>query len=522
MPQSQSRKFSRSKAFLRVEEKSFLIPMGELELFHYMIDQIGDQVMVIHKGGRIVFANQAAIRKYGYSSGELIGKSIVELLHEKMTAEGWRKRYFNEVKKKRKPVSYVIDRLGRSGEVYTVDVTAVYMPYKSEEYVLSVARDITEKMILQKELEESEYRYRLLSEQAVDGTLLVDPKGVVLYANNAAGLLFRCHASKLVGSTFLEYIHREFQKKAFECFKGVTRGQLAICDDIDIVTTDGNVIPAEFTASPVYRDDEIGQVHMIIRNVTRRKELEHLQVESEKMKALQNFIAGTAKEIQQPLKGILEHSHRLVEKYKDMYFEYIGYKEFKDIMTTLAAMRDRVRCCFDTTNRLLDINKRKINLRENYCHVNAVIKESIAGLQHSLEASGIKCDLRLSAGLPLAAIGAFELNQAITNILTNAIQAMPRGGEIRVRTMRQNNDGRVRIDCRDDGLGIPPEALPHVFEPFFTTKHRGLERSSGLGLSIVYSLIKARHGDIVIKSKLRQGTLVQIYLPVYKVRKKTQ
>ncbi len=494
--------------------------MGELELFHYMIDQIGDEVLVIHKDGHIAFANQAAIRKYGYSNGELIGKPIVELLREKMTAPDWRKRYFNEVKRKRTPVSYVIDRVGRNGKVYTVDVTAVYMPYKSEDYVLSVSRDITEKMALQKELQESEYRYRLLSEQAVDGTLLVDRKGVIVYANNAAGRLFRCNPSDLVGVTFLKYIHKEFQKKSLECFQGVTRGQLAICDDIDIVTSNGNVIPAEFTASPVYRDDEIGQVHMIIRNVTRRKEMEHLQVESEKMKALQSFIAGTTKEIQQPLKGILEHSHHLVEKYKDMYFEYIGYKEFKDIMTTLAAMRDQVKSCFNTTNQLLDINRRRTNLKENHCCVNTVIKESIAGLQHSLEASGITCDLRLSSDLPLAAIGALEFNQVITNILTNAIQAMPRGGEIRVRTVYQNKDGRIRIECHDDGFGIPSEALPHIFEPFFTTKHRGLDRSAGLGLAIVYSLLKTCHGDIVIKSKLRQGTLVQIHLPACKKRAK--
>lgn len=490
--------------------------MGELELFHYMIDQIGDEVLVIHKDGHIAFANQAAIRKYGYAREELVGKSITGLLHERMTAQAWRKRYFNEVKRKRKPVSYVIDRVGRNGRVYIVDVTAVYMPYKSEEYVLSVARDITEKMALQKELQESEYRYRLLSEQAVDGTLMVDRRGVILYANNAAGRLLRCAPSDLVGATFLKYIHKDFQKRSFECFKGVTRGQLAICDDINAVAADGTVIPAEFTASPVYRDDEIGQVHMIIRNVTRRKEMEHLQVETEKMKALQSFIAGTTKEIQQPLKGILEHSHHLVEKYKNMYFEYIGYKEFKDIMTTLEAMRDQVKSCFNTTNRLLDINRRKTHLTENHCCVNAVIKESIAALRHSLEASGITCDLRLSTDLPPAAIGALEFNQVITNILTNAIQAMPRGGEIRVRTVHQDKDGRVRIDCRDDGLGIPSEALPHIFEPFFTTKHRGLERSSGLGLAIVYALLKDCHGDIVIKSKLRQGTLVQMYLPVYK------
>jgi len=122
--------------------------------------------------------------------------------------------------------------------------------------------------------------------------------------------------------------------------------------------------------------------------------------------------------------------------------------------------------------------------------------------------------------LPLVAIGPLEFNQVMTVILTNAIQALPGGGDIYLNTSYRKNEKRVRVECRDDGMGIPPEALPRIFEAFFTTKNRGLEKSSGLGLAIAYSIMKAFQGDVVVKSKLRRGTLVQVFLPVYNNHKR--
>jgi len=75
-------------------------------------------------------------------------------------------------------------------------------------------------------------------------------------------------------------------------------------------------------------------------------------------------------------------------------------------------------------------------------------------------------------------------------------------------------DNMVRIECRDEGVGIPQENLSRVFEPFFTTKHRGLEKSSGLGLAIVYSIVSSYRGEVVVKSDLRKGTTLTILLPL--------
>ncbi len=150
-----------------------------------------------------------------------------------------------------------------------------------------------------------------------------------------------------------------------------------------------------------------------------------------------------------------------------------------------------------------------------HCDANAVIREVVRRLAQSFETAGVQCKLKLAGQLPLVALGALELNQVMTHILTNAIQAMPRGGNVEVRTFYQKAGGKVQIECRDEGVGIAPEDLPRVFEPFFTTRNRGLGKSPGLGLAIAYSLTKSFQGEIILKSKLRQGTLVKIAFPVY-------
>lgn len=359
-------------------------------LFLEILDHISDEVMLIGQDGRIAFVNRAAIQGLGYSRGEILNRPIVDFFHEKLSLKEWKTKYFFRLKEKKEPVPFLIERVVKGGDIQSIELTAVYMPYQSQGYVLSIAR-----------------------------------------------------------------------------------------------------------------------------NTTERRRLEALVRESEKIKAFQNFIVGVTQEIQYPLKGLLDHSHTLVEKYKGRDFEYIGYKEFRDIMSTLETMRDRVKYCFDTTNRLLSIDRQKMKLKSSYCDVNDMLREAVKMLQHALDVSEIKFQLRLASPLPPAAVDPLDLGEVLSVILTNAIQAMPRGGAVRLTTIHRKKEKMVHIECRDDGVGIPAEILPHIFDPFFTTKHRGLGKSSGLGLSIAYSIIKTFKGDIKVQSRPGQGTVVRVALPVY-------
>ena len=237
------------------------------------------------------------------------------------------------------------------------------------------------------------------------------------------------------------------------------------------------------------------------------------QNSSEQLKLFESFFSGATQKVVYPLKNVLNLSDHLLKKYRERDFEYIGHKEFKDILRTLKMMRDRLEHCFNTTQRLLNLDKKHAGFKETRCHVNTVIHQTVGMMRHQLEISGSHIKTKLARNLPTIKMTSIELSEVMLNILTNSTQAMLGGGTIYLKTSYDSKQRGIKIECRDEGIGIPKDALPYVFEPFFTTKQGTEEKSPGLGLSIVHSIIKAHKGNIVIKSSLRKGTTVTIDLP---------
>jgi len=229
-----------------------------------------------------------------------------------------------------------------------------------------------------------------------------------------------------------------------------------------------------------------------------------------------NIISGLAHELDSPLRSILARTRKLIKDYKERDFEFISYKDFKVIITTLEQLERQLEHCSQTTSRMLYVGKRHARLEENSCQVNEVIKNVLGDLSQQFKNARIKLISRLGKELPLATVGPVECHQIIHNVIMNAIQAMPGGGKIRLKTFHDDTRGTIGIDVTDEGVGITPDHLSKVFEPFFTTKERGIDKSSGLGLSIIYSIINAVGGTIHIKSSLRKGTTVHISLPVHR------
>jgi len=226
-------------------------------------------------------------------------------------------------------------------------------------------------------------------------------------------------------------------------------------------------------------------------------------------------ISGLAHELDSPLKSILARTKKLIGDYKSRDFEFISFKDFKVIIATLEQLERQLEHCSQTTSRMLYVGKRLSRLEENNCQINDVIKNAVGELSQQLKNARVKIVLRLGKELPLATVGPIESHQVIHNVIINAIQAMPGGGNIKVRTFLDKARAFIGIDVADEGVGITPDHLSKVFEPFFTTKERGIDKSAGLGLSIIYSIINSVGGTVHIKSSLRTGTTVQIFLPVY-------
>ncbi|MBN1870742.1 MAG: PAS domain S-box protein [Candidatus Omnitrophica bacterium] len=506
--------------FANNRKTGLAVPKGELDFFRYMVDQIDDELMITDKKARIVFVNEATVKGLGYARQDILCRPVTDFFHDKITVRQWQKIYFSKIKRKKKPILYVINRVVKGGKVRIIQVTAVYMPYKSEGYVLTVGRDVTDQLVNQVELKTSEDRYRLLSEQATEGILMLNLNGIIFYANKAAAGVFKISPQKAIGMSFKRFMDKNSISRVSGCFRKVKNGKPSLCSGLNIKDQNGKITPMEFVASPVFIGKRVAQIQVIFRDMRQEREIASLIRESENMKTLQGFVAGTTREIQQPLKGLTVRLQSLIDKYDNRYFEYIGYKEFADIMRTLRTMNDQTKYCYETVNKIVSLSRRKANLERRRCSANSVVQEAVAILKQSLEVSNITLKTSLSSQLPPVAIGPMDLGQVLNNILTNAIQSFSSGGgTIQVTTKYQKAMNVVRIDCRDDGVGIPEEMLGHVFEPFFTTKSRGLHKSSGLGLSIVYSIVKTHHGEVSIKSDYRKGTVVTVILPVTKAKR---
>ena len=151
---------------------------------------------------------------------------------------------------------------------------------------------------------------------------------------------------------------------------------------------------------------------------------------------------------------------------------------------------------------------RPIDIETEFTDINALLREIIGFSHFELEENRIEVQWNLRKNLPEIPVDPKLIKQAMLNMIKNAQQAMPLGGSLEIRT--DTEDNQIVITLTDTGEGIPEDVKTKIFEPYFTTKEDG----SGLGLTLVYKIIKEHGGDIQVSSKAKEGTSFKIYLPV--------
>jgi two-component system NtrC family sensor kinase len=224
-------------------------------------------------------------------------------------------------------------------------------------------------------------------------------------------------------------------------------------------------------------------------------------VQSRKLASIGTFTSGIAHELNNPLNNISITAETLMLNYHDM-----PEKEMDEMIGDILSQADRASHVvknlleFSRTERpyLIDLN------------ITEVIERTVKLIGNQLIVSHIRLEKDIAADLPSIQGRRQDLQQAFVNILLNAIHAMPGGGVIKIRAGR-GPKGYIKIDLSDTGTGIKPEALEHIFDPFYTTKESG--QGTGLGLSLVYNIIRTHGGYIEVKSELNKGTTFSIYLP---------
>jgi len=224
--------------------------------------------------------------------------------------------------------------------------------------------------------------------------------------------------------------------------------------------------------------------------------------QAKKLASIGVLIAGVAHELGNPLNNIA----MLGQAYMSIY-DMLGDEEKKTFMGDVLNQTERIQ---KIILKLLDFSRQKKPELENY-HPLEIVNRGVELVANQLKISNIKLHLNADEPLPMIQVDAPQIEQVLINLMVNAIQAMPQGGEMYIDIASPPPGEQVIIAVRDTGRGIPREILANIFDPFFSTKGT---KGTGLGLSVSYGIVKEHGGEITVSSEWEgKGTTFSIKLP---------
>lgn len=243
----------------------------------------------------------------------------------------------------------------------------------------------------------------------------------------------------------------------------------------------------------------------LVKEIEERKKLEKIVLQSEKMSAIGQLAAGVAHEINNPLGVILGFSQGIAKRLEPGH-------PFEGHLKSIE--REAIRCKQLVQDLLTFSRVGKTEAEKEPILIPEAIEGALSLVQAQAKVKDVHLTKTIEPGLPKIQAHRGNVQQVIINLCSNAIDAMPNGGHLKLNAFQvlMNHKPYVQIDIQDDGTGIPPDIQSKIFDPFFTTKEVG--KGTGLGLSLVYEIVQKHQGQITLESELGKGTIFHVLLPL--------
>jgi two-component system NtrC family sensor kinase len=226
---------------------------------------------------------------------------------------------------------------------------------------------------------------------------------------------------------------------------------------------------------------------------------------SERLASMGQISAGVAHEINNPLSTILLYSHMLLKRHRN------GDPEAEEVQMILSEANR----CRNIMRGLLDF-ARQSRVAKQLTGMKELLEEVTANMRLKTEGSGVRIDSELEEGMPSIMVDADQVRQMLINLVQNGVDAIHGEGMVKVGARFLPESDAIGITVTDTGCGMPAKMLSEIFTPFFTTKQLG--KGTGMGLSIVYGVVKMHSGDIAVESEPGKGTTFSLSLPVHEKR----
>jgi PAS domain S-box-containing protein len=484
--------------------------------FRNLVEGSLQGVLVLDVNWRVLFANRAAARMFGFGEPEeMVAQGLVEDFIHPDDRE--RLRAFNQARMRgeRVPNQYEYRGLGKDGSTIWLNALVRVVQWDGTPAAQVTLIDITEQKAVEETSRRNETKFRRLIEGSDLPTFIFDEDWKLVFLNESAARLFA-------------YDSREQALAEIQSGRQlVYDGDIAVLSEYREARREGRPAPPRYEFRAVRRDGKLLWLQNIVSavewegqmasmsvsiDITEHKLRDEVLRQAQKMEVVGQLTGGVAHDFNNLLTvvlGNLELLRRLVGEERRVA-ELIR-------SATLAADRGAM-----LTQRLLAFSRRQALVPESV-DVNRLVSGMTDLLRRTLQET-IEIETVLAGGLWPALVDPNQLENSLLNLAVNARDAMPDGGKLTIETANTRLDDEyasvheevrpgqyVMLAVSDTGAGMSEDVLEHAFEPFFTTKEVG--QGSGLGLSMIYGFVKQSQGHVKIYSEPGQGTTVKVYLP---------
>jgi len=472
---------------------------------HALLESASQGIVVIDDAGRIVLVNARLAAMFGYARQELIGQPLEVLVPAELRGAHVAHRTRYTADPHVRPMGVGLDLTGerKDGRRFPLEISLSYTHTAKGLLSVGFVSDVTERRAAEEALRRSETQARAVLEAASQAILIVDERGTIVSVNRQTEVMFGYPRERLVGVRVETLLPERLRERHIghrgAYFRDPHVRPMGRGLDLLARRADGTEFPVEISLSYVQTDEGLRAL-AFVTDITQRQTLERATRQTERLTALGQLSAGVAHEINNPI-GVMTTRIEL------MLMDAEANRLPAEAVEDLKVLHRHAQRVAAITNSLLSFARLAPQERA-LVGLNDVVVAVLVLVERQYERQGVRVHRDLTPSLPPILGQANALQQVILNLVTNAAQAMPTGGDLTIST--RLDDGRVRVVVADTGAGIAPEHVPHIFEPFFTTKPSG----TGLGLSVTYGILNDHDATIDVDSAPGHGARFVLTFPV--------